>query len=368
VKISIVISNHNYGRFLRAAIDSALNQTWGECEVMVVDNGSSDDSEEIIRSYGRRIQPILQDDQGQGSAFNNGFAASSGDVILFLDADDTLEAGCAQLVARRFQKGDAKIHWPMRIIDAQGEFAGRIHPQGELSQGDFLAETIANGPDTYHWPPTSGNAWSREFLQQVLPMPREEFRISSDLYIASLAPLFGYIRRIDEPLSTWRHHGGNHSWNTTFEARLNGLVKRFDCVSRVMRDVCERRSVKVDMQRWLKNSWCHQVVESLNEIDTTIPKDAGFVLIDGNDWGGDRKLLGRRCYRFAESEGEYAGMPDDNDAAAVELERRRRDGAHFVVMTESAAWMLEHYPSLVSLLGAAKPLLHNERIRIYAMR
>src|SRR4051795_10336845 len=90
LRASIVINNYNYGRFLRESIQSALAQTHPNCEVIVVDDGSTDDSREIITSYGQRVKPIFKENAGQGSTFNAGFPVSSGDFVCFLDSDDTL--------------------------------------------------------------------------------------------------------------------------------------------------------------------------------------------------------------------------------------------------------------------------------------
>src|SRR5262245_61790443 len=87
---SVVTNNHNYERFPVESIDSALGQSHRDTEVVVVDDGSSDRSPEIIRSYGSRIRHVLKPNGGQGSALNAGFAAARGDVIIFLDADDAL--------------------------------------------------------------------------------------------------------------------------------------------------------------------------------------------------------------------------------------------------------------------------------------
>ena len=88
--VSVVINNYNYARYLAQAIDSALGQTYPGTEVVVVDDGSSDGSRDVIAAYGTRVVPVLKENGGQASAFNAGFAASRGDVVLFLDADDCL--------------------------------------------------------------------------------------------------------------------------------------------------------------------------------------------------------------------------------------------------------------------------------------
>ena len=86
VKVSIVIRNWNYGRFLSDAIDSALAQTHAATEVVVVDDGSTDDSREILALYGNQVRAVLKEQNGgEGSAVNAGFAAATGDIVLFLD-------------------------------------------------------------------------------------------------------------------------------------------------------------------------------------------------------------------------------------------------------------------------------------------
>jgi glycosyltransferase involved in cell wall biosynthesis len=68
--VSVIVNNYNYARFLPDAIDSALRQTYGHVEVIVVDDGSTDESRVVIASYGNRIRAVLKRNGGQGSAFN----------------------------------------------------------------------------------------------------------------------------------------------------------------------------------------------------------------------------------------------------------------------------------------------------------
>ncbi|MGH7801488.1 MAG: glycosyltransferase family 2 protein [Thermodesulfobacteriota bacterium] len=76
--VSIIINNYNYGRFLKGCIESALNQTYPHTEVIIVDDGSTDNSREIIAKYRERAILILKQNEGQASAFNAGFAVSMG--------------------------------------------------------------------------------------------------------------------------------------------------------------------------------------------------------------------------------------------------------------------------------------------------
>src|SRR5438046_10766138 len=85
--VSIIVNNYNYERFLTEAIDSALNQTYYNTEVIVVDDGSTDGSLEIIASYGHQSIPLLKGNGGQNAALNAGFSLSRGDVGWALNSE-----------------------------------------------------------------------------------------------------------------------------------------------------------------------------------------------------------------------------------------------------------------------------------------
>lgn len=86
--ISVVIPNYNYGCYLPQAIDSALEQSYPNIEVIVVDDGSTDDSEAVLRRYGKRVRWFQQRHQGVSAARNCGIQESRGEFVAFLDADD----------------------------------------------------------------------------------------------------------------------------------------------------------------------------------------------------------------------------------------------------------------------------------------
>src|SRR6266508_2917548 len=132
--VSIIVNNYNYGSFLRDAIDSVLQQTYAFIEVIVVDDGSTDNSREIIHSYGDRIRLIFKENGGQASAFNAGLAQSRGEVIIFLDSDDMLLPDIVARVANVFDANPdvAKVMYRMEFIDTMGVRTNLVQPSSHL--------------------------------------------------------------------------------------------------------------------------------------------------------------------------------------------------------------------------------------------
>lgn len=91
MKISVIIPNYNYARYLDQAIESVLAQSYENVELIVVNNGSTDNSIEVLEKYRNRIRLINQPNLGQSGARNSGLSVSSGEYISFLDADDFWE-------------------------------------------------------------------------------------------------------------------------------------------------------------------------------------------------------------------------------------------------------------------------------------
>jgi teichuronic acid biosynthesis glycosyltransferase TuaG len=89
-KVSVVIPTYNQARFVAAAVESALAQTYHDVEIIVVDDGSTDNTRDVLSVFGERISYIYQQHKGLSSARNTGFLASRGDYLLFLDSDDLI--------------------------------------------------------------------------------------------------------------------------------------------------------------------------------------------------------------------------------------------------------------------------------------
>jgi glycosyltransferase involved in cell wall biosynthesis len=210
--VDVVVNNFNYARFLPAAIESALAQTHPAVRVVVVDDGSTDGSREVIASYGPRIAPVLKENGGQASALNAGFARSTGDIVIFLDADDILRSDAALLAAEAFRARPraAKVQYRMEVIDEEGRPNGVVKPALHLPfpSGDLrLAELTF--PFDLTWLATSGNAFSAAVLRRILPIPDTDFARCPDWYLVHLAPLFGEVVSLDAVGAFYRVHGAN---------------------------------------------------------------------------------------------------------------------------------------------------------------
>ena len=207
--VSILINNYNYARFLGEAIESALDQTYGAFEVIVVDDGSADNSRSVVASYGSRVRLIAKDNGGQASAFNAGFAASSGDVVCFLDSDDLFLPNKLKHVVEIFNE-NPDIGWCFDTPEWFGNSGGARYQGSDLCKvGKVDArERVSRGRAPYIPSTTSGLSFRRETLEQILPMP-EIIRITSDNYIkiAALSVAEGWLSA--ETVSMQRIHGDN---------------------------------------------------------------------------------------------------------------------------------------------------------------
>ncbi|MGB6298201.1 MAG: glycosyltransferase [Rivularia sp. (in: cyanobacteria)] len=203
--VSVIIGNYNYGAFISEAIESVLNQTYKNFELIVVDDGSTDNSREIIKSYQDKLIAIFQENGGQGAAFNKGIAASKGEIICFLDSDDYYyEKKLAKVVAAFNKNPDwVQISHGRTSVKADGTIIGR--DPTFFNQGDVTHLLLKWG--RYAWAVTSALAYRRSVLDKVLPFPKRPR--GGDTYLTATVPFYGNIGYIKEPLMFYRHHGSN---------------------------------------------------------------------------------------------------------------------------------------------------------------
>jgi len=234
--VSIIVTNYNYARYLRAAIDGALAQTYSPVEVIVVDDGSTDESREVIKSYEKRILPVIKANGGHGSAVNAGFAASRGEIVMFLDADDELLPEAVDQVVKAWRPGVTKAQFQLELVDERGKPLGlRVPPfDGFIPNGDIRDRIIRFGE--YPTSPSSGNAYARAALSRLMPMDESIWFANAEKSLVFLTPFFGDVVSLCAPLGRYRIHAANDS---RFKGRhLEALHRRLSAVHFIPETIC----------------------------------------------------------------------------------------------------------------------------------
>jgi glycosyltransferase involved in cell wall biosynthesis len=211
--VDVVITNHDYARFLPDAIESACAQTHPDVNVVVVDDGSGDGSRELLSGYSDRVEVVLKERGGQASAINAGVEHCRGEVLLLLDADDVLRPQAAERVAAAFAAGPqlSKVQFPMAIVDAERRPTGEVKPGGHLQApvGDQRAAELAF-PFDIAWLPGGGTGFRTEAVRRILPIPAADYpRSGADWYLVHLTALLGEAALLDEVCAEYRIHGAN---------------------------------------------------------------------------------------------------------------------------------------------------------------
>lgn len=210
-RISVIITCYDYARYVGKAVESALAQTYPNTEVVAVNDGSRDDSLAVLSGFGDRITLIDQGNQGAIAAYNRGFFACSGDVIVLLDADDVLEPDALASVAAVWSRSLAKVQWDLKIIDADGRNLGRKFCNFDSSYDTARVRESFRRTGTYRWPVSVGNAYARWFAEAMFPLSPEH---GPDGALNTVAPLYGDVLTIPRQLASYRIHGSN-TWSTT---------------------------------------------------------------------------------------------------------------------------------------------------------
>ena len=206
LRISIVVTCYNYDKYVGLAIDSALAQTYSNVEIIVVDDGSMDNSGTVISSYGNRIRAIRQSNQGHIAACNRGYMEATGELVIFLDADDVLFPNMAAEVAGAWTPNSVKVQYELDIIDGSGAYLGRKFCNFVDGYNASRVKADFQSRGTYRWPVTVGNAYSRWFLDLMMPLT---VPLAPDGVLNTVAPLYGDVVTIPSSLASYRIHGNN---------------------------------------------------------------------------------------------------------------------------------------------------------------
>lgn len=214
MKASVLINNYNYGRFLLEAVRSVINQAHEAYEIIIVDDGSTDESSEVLgmlSSLSSKIHTISQANQGQLAAIRAGIRASTGDWCFFLDADDAWEPEHLANAAHAVMVNPDAAVWYAGHRESAGPPLFRSKwPAGATGPCAALVSATGVRIGTI----TSAVGLRRDIASEILALPRELdalWRIRADdvlLYAAAFAG--AVIHYSPGPSLRYRIHGGNH--------------------------------------------------------------------------------------------------------------------------------------------------------------
>lgn len=207
--ITVLITAYNYGQFVEQAIDSVLAQDYPpeRVEVLVVDDGSTDDTSERVKRFGSRINYLSKPNGGQASALNFGIARARGEIIALLDADDFFLPPKLARIMEAFN-GDPALGMTYDHLQEWHEETGerRAWPYFNALSGDVRKKSDLFL--SYLPQPTSAICFRSSCLKPLLPIP-EQIRMLADCYLVALIPFLAPVYAIPEFLAVYRIHGGN---------------------------------------------------------------------------------------------------------------------------------------------------------------
>jgi glycosyltransferase involved in cell wall biosynthesis len=230
VMFSVIIPNYNYAEFVGAAIESVLAQSFRGFELIVVDDGSTDGSREVISTYGEQLKALYLENSGAARACLRAISQARGRYICILDSDDEMMTNALETVALHLRSSPAKVQFPLIPIDGRGNPIGAQFPQFRLPypRERMLEEIRRNG--YYTTSPTSGNVFRADVFQLIGDIDYERW-IDGISYL--ICPFLGEVITIPKALAKYRVHGRNDSGRSqafpkAFKQKRLEFLRRLD--------------------------------------------------------------------------------------------------------------------------------------------
>lgn len=225
--VAAIVPNYNYERFVADAVSSLLAQTVPFSEIVVVDDGSVDESLSVLEQFTGQIRVVRKPNGGQLSAVWAGLTEISSDFVYVLDADDLADANLVETVLPLLASRPVKLQFQLHSMD---EFANPIDSVFPTYGADYGSERMVADNEAlgfYVCPPTSGNVFRADYLRELSRADLNE-REAFDGVVAQAAPYFGSSISINTSLARYRVHGTSDSqWGQPTPGLLRSEIKRF---------------------------------------------------------------------------------------------------------------------------------------------
>lgn len=217
-RFTVLSATYNQAHYLEDMLDSVVAQTVDDFELVVVDDGSTDETPQVLASYvdrlseplRSRIRVIRTPNGGQTAAFEQGFNASVGEYICLLDSDDRFWPRKMEVIAqvvREHPEAGTFMH-PLRVIDPAGRPTGDIRPRkAALSQGDLRAQMRKTA--RHSATATSGLVLRRDVMTELFPAPTNGLNFAADAYLSFGAACLAPVVALEEPLADYRMQPGS---------------------------------------------------------------------------------------------------------------------------------------------------------------
>ena len=196
--VSIVTPSFNQSQFLEETIRSVLEQGYEPLEYVVVDDGSSDGSLEIAERYADRLTLIRQENSGQTVAINRGFAETRGELMGYLNSDDTLLPGALETMVAEFEREPEAllVYGDAHYTDERSERTGYLRARKfDVAEMQRTCDNHVVQPSTL---------WRREAWERFGPFDRDAYYFFDFEFFMQFPP--ERVRRLEQPLSTYRIH------------------------------------------------------------------------------------------------------------------------------------------------------------------
>jgi glycosyltransferase involved in cell wall biosynthesis len=210
--LSVLIDTYNHENFIEQAVVSVLEQKFpmGDTEILVVDDGSTDKTLDILHKFEPRVRILHKPNGGQASAFNFAIPQCRGEVVAFLDGDDwwTKDKLCTIVPILDSQPDIGAVGHGYFMVDTHGQLQNTVLPQKSRHLNARTPEAAALFSRHAGFFGTSKVAYRKSILEQILPIP-EGAVIEADEWLFTLAPWLADVMVLDQALFYYRLHGGN---------------------------------------------------------------------------------------------------------------------------------------------------------------